>query len=305
MRKLFLLALAIGSALLNLPLAASAAESAPQGFIRGSGPTVYWLAQDGKRYVFPNEATLQSWLTQQETTGQVVSDAVLAQHPIGGNMTMRPGSVLVRFDSDPTVYVVTRGGVLRSATAQLAEAFYGPGWAQRIEMVSVALFTNYRLGAPLMYTSDISLAAEAAAASTPDMDIRLKQTSGLLPRSTSIQLNGTVTFTASRLVVQPAEAPATVELVAKVEKTNSPIANLTIQIFDEKDRLQKTCISSDICKETMDFSMMFNGADKRYYAVVSNEKGEKLGRIYTPYITIQPFQAPVESPLELPTGLPM
>jgi hypothetical protein len=73
---------------------------------------VYYVGRDGRRYVFPNEATYFSWYPNFNTV-QIVDDATLASMPLGRVITVRPNIRTVRFESDPKVYAVEPGGVLR------------------------------------------------------------------------------------------------------------------------------------------------------------------------------------------------
>ena len=81
--------------------------------IRGATyTTVYYVGNDGKRYVFPNDKTYLTWF---DTFSYVrkISDEELSAKPLGGNVTYKPATRLVKIDTDPKVYAVTRGGVLR------------------------------------------------------------------------------------------------------------------------------------------------------------------------------------------------
>jgi hypothetical protein len=107
---------------------------------------VYYCGADGKRYVFPNDKTYFSWYTNflDITT---VSDATLAMIPLGGNVTYRPGVKMVKIQTDPKVYAVDHGGVLRWVTsAELAAGMYGSTWASKVDDISDAFFVNYTVG---------------------------------------------------------------------------------------------------------------------------------------------------------------
>lgn len=114
--------------------------------IKATNPSVYYLASDGKRYVFPNEKTYRSWYADFLSV-QTVSDADLATYPIGGNVTYRPGTRLVKITTDPKVYAVSRGGTLRWVTTEaIARTLFGSDWAYRVDDVPDAFFVNYRVG---------------------------------------------------------------------------------------------------------------------------------------------------------------
>gem|GEM_PF-484344 len=126
------------------------ALSAPIGvgsLLRGSAATVYLIASDGKRYAFPDAQTFRSWYPD-DVGVQRVPDAILAAFPLGGLAHIRPGTFLVKIQTDPKTYAVEYGGVLRWVPDEAtAIALYGTAWAARVVDVPDAFFTNYRIGA--------------------------------------------------------------------------------------------------------------------------------------------------------------
>ena len=103
----------IGSA--ALPLASQAATSSAFNsgdLIKGSGSTVYYFGANGRRFVFPNEKTYFTWYTDFSRVVQI-PDGQLAAIPLGGNVTYRPGRKMIKITTDPRVFVVEQGGVLR------------------------------------------------------------------------------------------------------------------------------------------------------------------------------------------------
>lgn len=126
---------------------ASAASAATAGdLLKASGPAVYYYAADGKRYVFPNEKTYFSWYNDFSSV-KTISDAELAAVPIGGNVTVRPGTKLVKIQTDPKVYAVTKCGVLHWVESEtIAKNLYGDAWATRVIDVPDAFFVNYTIG---------------------------------------------------------------------------------------------------------------------------------------------------------------
>ncbi len=110
---------------------------------------VYYLGDDGQRYVFPNESTYFSWYS--DFSGVVtIPSSELQSYPIGGNITMRPGTNLVKITTDPTVYAVEPGGELRAIASEAsAVELYGPEWAERVVDVADSFFVNYEVGEEL------------------------------------------------------------------------------------------------------------------------------------------------------------
>jgi plastocyanin len=62
---------------------------------------------------------------------------------------------MVKISTDSRTYVVDRGGILRHVTTeQLARTLYNLNWNDRIDDVSDAFFTNYRIGTPIQTATD-------------------------------------------------------------------------------------------------------------------------------------------------------
>lgn len=114
--------------------------------IKGSDPAVYYLADNGKRYVFPNERIYFSWYADFSGV-TTVADTQLAKYAIGGNVTYRAGTRLVKLQSVPNVYAVESGGVLHWVTSEsIANTLYGADWASRVDDLPDGFFPSYAVG---------------------------------------------------------------------------------------------------------------------------------------------------------------
>lgn len=126
-------------------------------------PDVYYYGADAKRYVFPNEKTYFSWYPGFNT--KTLSATELASISIGGAVTYKPGSTLVKLTTDPKVYAVAKGGVLRwIQTEALAIQLYGADWANKVHDLPDTFFTIYTIGAPISSSADYSPQNELIAA---------------------------------------------------------------------------------------------------------------------------------------------
>ncbi|HTM68274.1 MAG TPA: hypothetical protein VL426_03145, partial [Candidatus Binatia bacterium] len=160
--------LAAACSLLALPFFAlpAAAAATPGSLIKASGPAVYYLATDGKRYVFPNEKTYRTWYADFSTV-KTVSDAQLAAIAIGGNVTCRPGVRMLKIATDPRVYAVASGGTLRPVASEAAAAtLYGSAWAQAVDDLPDSFFVNYKTGAAVNGAADFDPTGERVASPT-------------------------------------------------------------------------------------------------------------------------------------------
>ncbi len=174
MKRIVFFIAAVG-ALLPLAFASAAGTGS---LIKASGPAVYYVS-GGKRYVFPNEKIFFSWYQNFDSV-VTVGDEQLSGYLIGGNVTYRPASRLVKIQSDPKVYAVGAGGALRwVASEAAARALYGDDWNKKIDDVPDAFFINYRQGDAVASAADFDLAKESAVVSIDD-DLAVRS-GGALP----------------------------------------------------------------------------------------------------------------------------
>jgi hypothetical protein len=132
-------------------LATSPSIACPSGtLVKGaSNSAVYYCGSDGKRYVFPNDKAYFSWYANFSAV-TTISDAALGSVLIGGNVTYRPGVKLVKINTDPKVYAIAKGGVLRWVqTEAIAASLYGNDWNTKVDDISDAFFVNYTVGEPI------------------------------------------------------------------------------------------------------------------------------------------------------------
>ncbi len=137
-------------AILALPVHAatvSADDLTPGDLIRGeSFSAVYYYAEDGLRYVFPNSKVYFTWYEDFDDVSWL-SDEDLATIEIGGNVTYKPGIKMVKINSSPQVYAVGAGGILRGiASENVAQELYGEDWNQNIDDIPDGFFGNYEIG---------------------------------------------------------------------------------------------------------------------------------------------------------------
>lgn len=133
----------------------------PGDLVRGQSFTaVYYYGTDGFRYVFPNDRTYFTWYKDFATV-KWVTDADLTKIQIGGNVTYKPGSKMIKINSDPRVYVVSKGGLIRAIGSEaIAKALYGATWNKQIDDVPDGFFSNYKIGGTIDDASMFSPTAE-------------------------------------------------------------------------------------------------------------------------------------------------
>jgi len=64
----------------------------------------------------------------------------------------------VKFQTDPKVYLPTKGGVLRWAeTEDIVRSWFGDTWNKQVDDISEAFYVNYKFGDPIGGPYDVSL----------------------------------------------------------------------------------------------------------------------------------------------------
>ena len=168
---------AVVAQLLNAPLASVPVQGADAPLSVGGElvksaqfSTVYYKAPDGKRYVFPNSKTYATWFKDFASV-RTISSAQLASLPLGGTITYRPGTRLIKLRTRPEVYAVGKGGVLRHiASEDVAKALYGASWRTQVDDLPDEFFAAYRLGPDVIGVADYDPGAEKTAASSIEVD---------------------------------------------------------------------------------------------------------------------------------------
>ena len=128
---------------------------------------VYYYGADGYRHAFPNESVYKSWYTNYNNL-VVLSEDAMSDIPLGGNVTYRPGTYLIKFSTN-TVYAISYGGVLRPiANAEIAEAIYDEDWVGDIVIVGDVFYGNYTIGDIIDSSNDYSKSAVKSASDSID-----------------------------------------------------------------------------------------------------------------------------------------
>ena len=149
MKKLLTFGLIVAVLVMGLSVPTVRAASAGDLIKMDGNPTVYYLGSDSKRYVFPNSSAYFTWY--KDFSGVVtVSQSELESYGLGGNVTYRPGTRLVKVTTNPKVYAVEPGGVLRWVTTEaIMKSLYGDNPWSMIHDVPDAFWVNYTEGSDI------------------------------------------------------------------------------------------------------------------------------------------------------------
>ena len=267
MKKLLLLSLLAAGMIASPGVHAATAGQ----LIKASSPSVYYLGQDGKRYTFPTEKTYLSWYSNFDSV-QTISDNELASYPLGGNVTYRPGTRLVKVTTDPKVYAIGQGGQLRWLQSEsLATSLYGANWATQVDDIPDAFFINYKVGASIGVSGDYNRSTEQSNASTIQAEINAKAAGTIVvppvtpPTPTTTQPTTptpTSTYTGVILAPDSVQIGQRLTINTSAEKSGS-LSEVKISV---NDMLLQTC-SSAAC--AIEYQIPTNNSTSTYTITTS------------------------------------
>ncbi|MCX6781001.1 MAG: hypothetical protein NT003_02705 [Candidatus Magasanikbacteria bacterium] len=112
-------------------------------------PVIYYCGADGKRYVFQDTSVFLSWFPDFSWITMLTADE-LTSIPFGGTASFRPGQTMIKVTTDPKVYAVAPGGILRWVSSEnVAARLYGADWNHHIVDVPDTLLNQYTIGASI------------------------------------------------------------------------------------------------------------------------------------------------------------
>lgn len=256
-RNLFVTLSCVGIVLPFVPLRAATLGS----LIKGPSDAVYYLGQNGKRYVFPTERAYKTWYVDFSQV-KTISASELASYPIGGNVTYKPGSKLVKITTDPKVYAVSTGGKLRWVkTETAAQSLYGTDWNTKVDDIPDAFFVNYVIGTEISTSADFSPQNVSNIATSIDTDIDARTPTPAAPSTPTTPIPSTptstqtdFTFTASKQTLQGGD----VVLLTGIAQVPAGITK--IELFADTE-LIKLCTHTSC---TGEFTVPLSGTKTSY-----------------------------------------
>ena len=206
MKKLLIVLSVLLAGLSALPVGAQTAVQSGDLIKSDANPAVYYFGGDGKRYVFPTERTYFTWYADFSKV-KTISVGDLAALPLGGNVTYRPGVKMLKIQSDPTVYAISKSGILRAIGSEsVAAALYGSTWNKQIDDLPDAFFVNYKVGSPIASAADYdkdglktavpNINVDKLFSPSPTSFVDIRQSTGFSPTSMTIAPGTKVTWIA-------------------------------------------------------------------------------------------------------------
>ena len=165
---------------------AESVTTKPDSLIRGANSSIYYYASDGFRYVFPDGKTFSSWFSDFKSV-VTVSDNELANIPLKGNVTYRPGVRMVKIQTNPKVYAVDKGGKLRwIENEEIAKKLYGDNWNTKIDDIPDVFFMNYIEGNSIKKIEDYNPATVVEEVKTINKEKGIIESASTLRGTTSV-----------------------------------------------------------------------------------------------------------------------
>lgn len=260
----------------GLPMGAQAARV--NTLIKGSGSTIYWAANDGKKYTFPNIATYYTWFTWDDLkTVKKIGDKELKATPTGGNVTYRGGAKLAKFPTESTVYAVSRYGILRPiVNAEVAAQLYGYNWTSKVETLPWNVRGDYRIGSMIRAAYEYSTSNEYNGVKTPTDNLEVGYVpvnpgTSYTPNLPAPTFTGTVGLALTNRLYTPDRA----QFTATVSNSNRNANEITIQIKNEtRNEIIQTCYASYTCSATWYVDTV---ATQEIVAIAKDAAGYSLG----------------------------
>lgn len=117
-----------------------------------TNPSLYFVGTDGKRHLYSSDSTFWSWYTGDwnnitfgttTKTVKVIPQDEFDQLNVGANVTVQPGSRLVRFDNSPIMYAVTGNAQLAKVDEATAQKLFGSKWRDSLIVLPYTLEGDY------------------------------------------------------------------------------------------------------------------------------------------------------------------
>lgn len=282
-----------------LPQAADAL--ATNSLIKGSGPAVYFYS-GGQRYTFPNEAVYKTWYPDFSNVIRL-SDRELENLPYAGDVTVQPGSALVKLVSESKVYAVSRYGVLHwITTEQLAQNYYGQDWSKKVIALSDTAFRSYLISYALDKPGLYLALDEMSSTVTPADNLR---PAGFVPPAAPSKeypvtgVMGELTLTTRFSEVIEGQG---IKLIAELKGNGFAPKNITIRASNS-DAPLKTCTSSEVCEYS--FVAPAPPYERIFTASAEDLAGRKFESLNDPQISVMAQSPDIQlqiSPLVNVTG---
>lgn len=119
--------------------------------------SLYWYSDTGERFTFPTGDILYSWFPETSAIPPVyqVTDETLASITLAGNIVYRPGTRLIKIESDEKIYAIDIDGLIRwIPNEDTISELYGRKWKDLLVVSPDVLFLDYSIGNTIENAND-------------------------------------------------------------------------------------------------------------------------------------------------------
>ncbi|MDP2812462.1 MAG: CARDB domain-containing protein [bacterium] len=115
------------------------------------GAAVYQIGSDGKKYIYPDQKTFETWHDDFSNVLEVSSE-ILDAYNDGGIVTFQPGTKLITHRNTAKVYATGENGqIIHIPDEATARKFYGDNWSSLVLDIDPGVFaTGYKTSAGVL-----------------------------------------------------------------------------------------------------------------------------------------------------------
>jgi len=131
-----------------VPMVAVAVDACPElaagDLYKVPGLTaVYLLNADMESVYFPSSEVYHTWYEDFSGVEEIPNTCIDA-YPLAGGVNYRPGSMLVKRDTSPSVYIIEPGNMkTKIGSEEVAAALYGADWASKVRDIASVYWLNF------------------------------------------------------------------------------------------------------------------------------------------------------------------
>ncbi|MCD4760350.1 hypothetical protein K8R42_00445, partial [bacterium] len=133
---------------LSLTSFVGSAQSAEDDFVESKliklkkSSAVYEISSDGKKYVYPDKKTYDTWHDDFSQVEEVELDE-LDKYEDGGTITIQPGVRLITHQNTAKIYAVgDKGKIMHVPSEEVAQELFGEDWVTKVDDVDPGIFST-------------------------------------------------------------------------------------------------------------------------------------------------------------------
>jgi alkaline phosphatase len=123
-------------------------------------PAVYYINSLGEKHLFVNGVTFWTWYTGTWSDQNIIT--ILQDDfdnlPTGNNITVHPGTKLIKFENSEKIYTVNLNRTIRELVdEEIASYAYGHDYLEEVITIQTSFETDYTIGSAINLSSELPL----------------------------------------------------------------------------------------------------------------------------------------------------